>query len=109
MFRGVFIRAFTPVDAGRTLIIWRAARNYAHDDESVTERLREVYEGTMIEDQPLLEAIQATRRRVLGIPGQRRRRRRGDPRLPDRGGAARRGARPVRDPLITRPLCSGEP
>jgi hypothetical protein len=27
---------------------------------SVTERLREVYEGTMIEDQPLLEAIQAT-------------------------------------------------
>ena len=60
VFRGVFIRAFTPVDAGRTLIIWRAARNYAHDDESVTERLREVYEGTMIEDQPLLEAIQAT-------------------------------------------------
>jgi len=26
----------------------------------VTERLREVYEGTMIEDKPLLEAIQAT-------------------------------------------------
>jgi len=60
LFRGVFIRAFTPVDAGRTLIIWRAGRNYAHDDESVTERLREVYEGTMTEDQPLLEAIQAT-------------------------------------------------
>ena len=40
VFRGVFIRAFTPVDAGRTLIIWRAARNYARDDESVTERLR---------------------------------------------------------------------
>ena len=35
-------------------------RNYALDDESVTERLREVYEGTMIEDQPLLEAIKAT-------------------------------------------------
>ena len=60
LFRGVFIRAFTPVDATRTLIIWRAARNYARDDVSVTERLREVYEGTMIEDQPLLEAIQAT-------------------------------------------------
>jgi vanillate O-demethylase monooxygenase subunit len=60
LFRGVFIRAFTPVDAGRTLIIWRGARNYARDDESVTERLREVYEGTMTEDQPLLEAIQAT-------------------------------------------------
>jgi hypothetical protein len=54
------MRAYTPVDAGRTLIIWHAARNYAHDDESVTERLREVYEGTMVEDQPLLEAIQAT-------------------------------------------------
>jgi hypothetical protein len=56
----VFIRAFTPVDNGRTLIIWRGARNYAQEDESVTERLREVYEGTMTEDEPLLEAIQAT-------------------------------------------------
>jgi vanillate O-demethylase monooxygenase subunit len=60
IFRGVFIRAFTPVDNGRTLIIWRGARNYAQEDESVTERLREVYEGTMTEDEPLLEAIQAT-------------------------------------------------
>jgi len=59
VFRGVFIRAFTPVDAGRTLIIWRAARNYAQADEAVAERLREVYEGTMAEDRPLLEAIQA--------------------------------------------------
>ena len=33
VFRGVFIRAFTPVDAGRTLIIWRGARNYAPGDE----------------------------------------------------------------------------
>lgn len=54
-----FIRAFTPVDAAHTRVLWRAARNYAPDDPSVTERLREVYEGTMIEDQPLLEAIQA--------------------------------------------------
>ncbi|HEY3005743.1 MAG TPA: aromatic ring-hydroxylating dioxygenase subunit alpha [Kribbellaceae bacterium] len=60
VFRGVFIRAFTPVDGGNTLVVWRAARNYALTDDSVTERLREVYEGTMIEDQPLLEAIQAT-------------------------------------------------
>jgi vanillate O-demethylase monooxygenase subunit len=60
VFRGVFIRAFTPVDAGRTLIIWRAARNYAQSDEAVAERLREVYEGTMAEDRPLLEAIQVT-------------------------------------------------
>jgi hypothetical protein len=59
-YRGVFIRAFTPVDQGRTLIIWRAARNYALTSEAVTARLREVYEGTMTEDQPLLEAIQAT-------------------------------------------------
>lgn len=60
VYRGVFIRAYTPVDAARTLIIWRAARNYARDDQSVAGRLREVYEGTMTEDQPLLEAIQAT-------------------------------------------------
>jgi phenylpropionate dioxygenase-like ring-hydroxylating dioxygenase large terminal subunit len=59
VYRGVFIRAYTPVDAARTSIIWRAARNYAQHDESVTERLREVYLGTMTEDQPLLEAIQA--------------------------------------------------
>jgi phenylpropionate dioxygenase-like ring-hydroxylating dioxygenase large terminal subunit len=57
--RGVFIRAFTPIDADHTMIIWRAARNFALDDVSVSERLREVYEGTMTEDQPLLEAIQA--------------------------------------------------
>ena len=60
VFRGVFIRAFTPIDPGHTMIIWRAARNYVLGDESVTERLREVYEGTMVEDQPLLESIQAT-------------------------------------------------
>lgn len=59
VFRGVFVRAFTPIDPANTLVIWRAARNYAQADESVTERLREVYEGTMAEDQPLLEAIQA--------------------------------------------------
>lgn len=60
VFRSQFIRAFTPVDAGRTRIVWRATRNYALDDTAVTERLREVYEGTMAEDQPLLEAIQAS-------------------------------------------------
>ena len=60
VYRGVFVRAFTPVDQGRTLIIWRGARNYALTSESVTARLREVYEGTMTEDQPLLEAIQAS-------------------------------------------------
>ncbi|HVD89863.1 MAG TPA: aromatic ring-hydroxylating dioxygenase subunit alpha, partial [Jatrophihabitantaceae bacterium] len=59
VFRGMFIRAFTPIDPAHTMIIWRAARNYALDDESVTERLREVYEGTMVEDRPLLETIQA--------------------------------------------------
>jgi hypothetical protein len=59
-FRSHFIRAFTPVDGAHTRVIWRAARNYAPADEAVTERLREVHEGTMIEDQPLLEAIQAS-------------------------------------------------
>jgi phenylpropionate dioxygenase-like ring-hydroxylating dioxygenase large terminal subunit len=59
VLRGVFVRAFTPIDAAHTMVIWQAARNYALDDVTVSERLREVYEGTMTEDQPLLEAIQA--------------------------------------------------
>lgn len=59
VFRSQFVRAFTPVDAANTRILWWAARNYALDDAAVTERLREVHEGTMLEDQPLLEAIQA--------------------------------------------------
>lgn len=58
VFRSTFVRAFTPTDSGRTRIIWRAARNYGLDDAAVTERLREVHEGTMAEDQPLLVAIQ---------------------------------------------------
>lgn len=59
LFRSQFIRAFTPIDPSHTAIVWRAARNYALDDDAVTARLREVHEGTMLEDQPLLEAIQA--------------------------------------------------
>ena len=59
VFRSHFIRAFTPIDPGRTRVIWRAVRNYALEDHAVDERLREVHEGTMNEDQPLLEAIQA--------------------------------------------------
>lgn len=58
VFRGVLVRAFTPVDESHTAVHWRAARNYALDDAGVTERLRGVYERTMTEDQPLLEAIQ---------------------------------------------------
>lgn len=60
VYRSQFIRAFTPIDAAHTRVIWRAARSYALDDDAVTERLREVHEGTMLEDQPLLEAIQAS-------------------------------------------------
>lgn len=66
LFRGVFVRAFTPVDRVSTLVIWQAARNYGQSDASVAERLREVHEGTMIEDQPLLEAIQAKAADHLG-------------------------------------------
>jgi phenylpropionate dioxygenase-like ring-hydroxylating dioxygenase large terminal subunit len=66
VFRSVFIRAFTPIDAVHTAVIWRAARNYALDDAAVTDRLREVHEGTMAEDQPLLETIQATARGGVG-------------------------------------------
>lgn len=66
VFRSSFIRAFTPIDVANTRVIWRAARNYAPGDVAVTERLREVHEGTMVEDQPLLEAIQAA---TGGDPG----------------------------------------
>jgi vanillate O-demethylase monooxygenase subunit len=66
VYREVSVFAFTPVDAGRTLIIWRGARNYTQQDESVTEQMRQVYEGVMAEDQPLLEAIQATTGGAMG-------------------------------------------
>ncbi len=59
VFQALFVRAFTPVDPAHTLVFWRAVRNYALDDVAVGENLREVYEGTMTEDQPLLETIQA--------------------------------------------------
>ena len=65
-FSSVFVRAFTPVDPATTLVFWRAARNYALDDLAVSEALREVHEGTMTEDEPLLEAIQG---RSDGRPG----------------------------------------
>jgi vanillate O-demethylase monooxygenase subunit len=66
VLRSSFIRAFTPIDAGHTRITWRAARNYALGDRAVTERLREVHEGTMVEDKPLLEAIEAASQGEVG-------------------------------------------
>jgi hypothetical protein len=39
---------------------WWAARDYAPGDPLVDETLRRVHERTMEEDEPLLEAIQAT-------------------------------------------------
>lgn len=60
VFRTVFVRAFTPVDARTTRVLWRVARDFAHDDVLAEEGLRRVHERTMIEDQPLLEAIQAS-------------------------------------------------
>lgn len=60
LFRTVFVRAFTPVDAGSTLVIWRVARDFARDEATASEGLRRVHERSMFEDRPLLEAIQAT-------------------------------------------------
>jgi len=59
-FRTVFVRALTPVDASRTQVLWQVARDFAPDDALTAEGLRRVHERTMLEDQPLLEAIQAT-------------------------------------------------
>jgi phenylpropionate dioxygenase-like ring-hydroxylating dioxygenase large terminal subunit len=66
--RTVFVRAFTPVDARTTQVVWRVARDFAHGDVVVDEVLRRVHERTMAEDEPLLEAIQRTTDR----DGQRR-------------------------------------
>jgi vanillate O-demethylase monooxygenase subunit len=60
VFRTAFVRAFTPVDPGVTRVHWWAARDYAPGDRLVDETLRRVHERTMDEDEPLLEAIQAT-------------------------------------------------
>lgn len=59
-YRTVFVRAFTPVDGSTTRVLWQVARDYATDDALASESLRRVHERTMLEDQPLLEAIQAT-------------------------------------------------
>ena len=101
VFRGMFIRAFTPIDPAHTMIIWRAARNYALDDESVTERLREVYEGTMVEDRAATGDDPGHGAGFHRQWRQRGRGRRGDPCLPDRRRLALRGARTVRDPVTT--------
>jgi vanillate O-demethylase monooxygenase subunit len=58
VFRTVFVRAFTPVDASTTQVVWEVARDYAQDDGMATEGLRRIHERTMDEDEPLLVAIQ---------------------------------------------------
>lgn len=60
VLRSVFLRTFTPVDPGVTRVHWWAARDYAPGDREVDETLRRVHLQTMEEDEPLLEAIQAT-------------------------------------------------
>jgi phenylpropionate dioxygenase-like ring-hydroxylating dioxygenase large terminal subunit len=60
VFRTAFVRAFTPVEAGVTRVHWWSARDWAPGDRGVDEILRRVHERTMEEDEPLLEAIQAT-------------------------------------------------
>ena len=59
-YRTVFVRALTPVDASTTRVTWQVARDFGVDDALAAEGLRRVHERTMSEDQPLLEAIQAT-------------------------------------------------
>lgn len=59
-YRTAFVRAFTPVDDATTRVLWQVARDFAVDDVQADEALRRVHERTMAEDQPLLEAIQAS-------------------------------------------------
>ncbi len=59
-YRTAFVRAFTPVDASTTRVLWQVARDFAVDDVLASDALRRVHERTMVEDQPLLEAIQAS-------------------------------------------------
>lgn len=59
-FRTTFVRAFTPIEPGATRALWWVARDYALGDRLVDETLRRVHERTMEEDEPLLEAIQAS-------------------------------------------------
>jgi vanillate O-demethylase monooxygenase subunit len=60
VLRSAFVRTFTPVDPGVTRVHWWSTRDYAIGDRAVDETLRRVHDRTMDEDEPLLEAIQAT-------------------------------------------------
>ncbi len=68
-YRTVFVRAFTPISRSSTQVLWQVARDFGADDVTAAEALRRVHERTMTEDQPLLEAIQATVDRDGPRPG----------------------------------------
>ena len=62
VYEKVYIRAFTPEGLASTQVFWQVARNFAMDDVAVTEHLRAVHQQTLLEDKPVLEAIQARER-----------------------------------------------
>ncbi len=62
VYEKVYIRAFTPEGLASTHVFWQVARNFAADDVAVTEHLRAVHEQTLMEDKPVLEAIQTHER-----------------------------------------------
>ncbi len=62
VYEKVYIRAFTPEGPASTHVFWQVARNFAMDDVAVTEHLRAVHQQTLLEDKPVLEAIQARER-----------------------------------------------
>jgi phenylpropionate dioxygenase-like ring-hydroxylating dioxygenase large terminal subunit len=62
VYEKVYIRAFTPEGLASTHVFWQVARNFATDDVAVTEHLRAVHEQTLMEDKPVLEAIQTHER-----------------------------------------------
>jgi phenylpropionate dioxygenase-like ring-hydroxylating dioxygenase large terminal subunit len=54
----VYVRAFTPEGPDSTHIFWKVARNFAIGDSAATDVLRSLHETTLLEDKPILEAIQ---------------------------------------------------
>ena len=56
--RIAFVRACPPVDATTTRVRWQVAQDFAAHDVLASDALRRGHERTMVEDPPLLEAIQ---------------------------------------------------
>jgi phenylpropionate dioxygenase-like ring-hydroxylating dioxygenase large terminal subunit len=55
----VWTRAFTPTGPGSTTVYWQVSRNFRTDRPEVSDLLRQMHTRTLLEDQRIVEIIQA--------------------------------------------------